>query len=236
MKWTSFLFLGLITLAIWSCSVTTASYVPLHKIMAEQKEPESVELLPFKPSRLALCVGLISTSGDCFASQDDAVKEAKKKAAALGADFIVRENSGTETLTHVDPGYSKYQSNGSAYLNGNNRSIYGSASQATSAYSVGPSVSTYNYPWAVFSAWIYRPSRSGIEFDDDYVVTRFLLQSNAEELGVKIGDKVIGMNGLDVKDDKMGQHLMGVQPGDEMVFTILRDGKRMDFKIKALEN
>lgn len=235
MKIFSYLLL-LVPFVFSSCAVTTVESVPVHKIVTKKKTPDFVELLLLKPKRKAICIGLIGTSGNGFASHEDSVQEARKKAALLGADFIMKVDAGTDTTTHVNPGYSTYQSNGSAYLNGNNGSIYGSAAQNASAYSVGPSLTTINRPWGVFSAWVYRPSTDGIDFDDNNIVTGFRLQSTAENAGMKIGDTIVGVDGFDIKDESLAQHLMEILPGDSMSYVVSRDGKRITIYVTAISN
>lgn len=232
MKWLAYLFM----VTLCSCSVTRVQYAPIQKIIITEKLPNSVELLHFKPQKAALCIGLIRTDGNGFASHDDGVSEAKKKAGLLGADFILVEKSGTETSTYYNPGYSTYQSNGSAYLSGNNSSIYGSASQNAVGYSVGPSISTINFPWSMFSAWVYRPSFTGIEYDENYIVTGFHFKSTADTAGMKIGDKILGIDGFDVKDEELAQHLMEVMPGTDMTYSISREDKRIDIIVKSIKN
>jgi hypothetical protein len=142
------------------------------------------------------------------------------------------ENSGTETQTTYHPGHSSYQANGNAYWN----SAYGGVNQNTAAHSVGPSVSTSYFPWAVYSVWVYTPSNLGVVLGDSWTIRDFYLNSDAESVGILSGDKIVGVDGIDVKDDGMLRHIMKVQPGDKVNLTISRDGQRMNFTITALPN
>ena len=72
--------------------------------------------------------------------------------------------------------------------------------------------------------------------DENNEVLGFHLQSTAVRAGMKIGDRVIGIDGLDIKDESLAQHLMGVFPGDSMIYSIFRDGERIDFNIIAISN
>lgn len=236
LKFFNYVLFFVLSVALSSCAVTKSEYVPINKITLEEKTLDCVDVLLIKPRRSALCIGFIATNGNGFANHEQGVKEAKKKAALLGADFILKEKSGTETTTYVTPGHSTYQSQGSAFISGSNRSIYGSASESAYGYSQGPSVSTINFPWGIFSAWVYRPSTPGIEMDDNWTITGFTLQSHGYDVGLRYGDKVIGIDGFDINDEQLSQHLMSVFPGDEMVFSILRDSKRSDFTVIALPN
>jgi S1-C subfamily serine protease len=73
-------------------------------------------------------------------------------------------------------------------------------------------------------------------YDENYIITGFHLDTDADSAGIMIGDKIIGVNGLDVKDERLSQHVMGIRPGDQISYTMIRDGKRMNFKATALPN
>ncbi len=119
------IFLSILT----SCCVVHTDYMAVNKVVTVPKEMESVEFLMIKPKRSAICLGCVSVNGNGFSSHDNLIKEAKKKSAELGGDFILYENSGTETKTVYNPGYSNYQSNGNAFVSGGSHSVYGSAHQ-----------------------------------------------------------------------------------------------------------
>lgn len=219
-----------------SCCIVRSDYIAVNKIATVPKEINSVEVFQIKPKRSAIGLGFIKANGNSFSSQEDLIKNAKKKAAELGGDFILVQDAGTDKETVLNPGYSSFQSNGKASLSGNAYSIYGSANQNASGYSVGPSTSTYYFPWSVFSVWAYTPSNLGLNTDDEYIITGFHLNSDAESVGMMIGDKIIGIDGLDINDEGLSQHRMEIYPGDSVVFTILRDGKRRNYTLTALSN
>lgn len=225
--------LTLITMSILSgCAIAHSNFVPVNKVQLSPTEATAVEYNIVKPKRNAIALGVINVNGNGFSSHQDLIKEAKIKAATLGGDFIFQENAGAERKTFYNPGYSSYESNGNAYANKH----YGSANQNTSGYSVGPSVSTVDYPWAVFSVWKYTPFQSGVDYDEKLIITGFHLNSDACSAGIEIGDKIIGIDGMDVKDERLSQHSMKIKPGDHITYSVLREGKRMEFTVTALPN
>lgn len=226
--------LGLASLALLTASCTSvhSSFVKeLNFVTQAQREPHSVELFTQKPQKSALRIGKISTNGNGFADFDDLIKEAKEKAAKLGGDFILAENSGIDKETIFSPGYSTYQSN--AYASYGTHSGYGN--RIASGYSYGPSVTTIERPWSVFSVWVYTPSQLGVRIDDKSI-SAFHLNSDAEKVGIKIGDILIGIDGYDVLDEALISHLMKVHPGDKVKISVLRDSKKKEFQITALPN
>lgn len=218
-KLTSLAILILSTTGLTSCAATRSNYVEVNKILTLPTESENVEYFVFKPSRAAMALGFVNVKGNEFTRHEDIIKDGKKKAAALGGHFILQEQAGVETKTIISPGYSSFV-----------------ADQTVSAYSVGPTVSTHQLPWAVFSVWVYKPAHTGIDIDDNAVITGFHLNSNAESVGLRIGDQVLGIDGFDIKDAHLPQHIMGIQPGDSVNYTVRRNGSRMDFTIIALTN
>lgn len=130
------------------------------------------------------------------------------------------------------PGYSNYQSNAQASYGTHS----GYASGKANGYSVGPSISTINRPWGVFSAWVYSPSLLGIRMDDDHNILGFHLNSDAEELGIRVGDILLGVDDYDVLDQKVIEHFMTIQPCEKIKVTIRRGSKKIDYNITALPN
>jgi hypothetical protein len=224
------LFSGLFVLS--SCAITTSNYMPMHKVAVIPKESEQVELLACKPQRKSLCLGHINADGNAFSNHRDLIKDVKKKAALLGGDFILQEKVGTQTVSVENPGYTTYKAQGNASFNANQ----GCSKEEALGYSVGPSTTTYNYPWGVYSVWVYQPTHHGVHMDDRLIITGFHLNSDAPQAGLRPGDQVIGIDGFDVSDEGLNQHLMELCPGSKVVMSVLRDGKRQDFTITELPN
>lgn len=215
------------------CASVQSSFTPEVIMTLDRKENyKEVEFLPQKPSRVALRIGVISSNGNGFAGFDDLIVEAKKKAARIGGDFILVENSGVDTQTVYNPGYSSYNSNSSLSWGSSNG--YGGSN--ASAYSVGPSVYNIHRPWSKFSVWVYAPAQLGVRFDGGNVISTFHLKSDAKKAGVKIGDKILGIDGYDVFDEKVIHHLMTVHPGDKVKLSLLRGSKQVECQITALVN
>ena len=219
-----------------ACTIARSDYAVINKINVTPTDLKKVEYFVIKPKRAAICIGIIHVNGTEFADSNKVIKEAVTKAASMGGDFIVKEESGNEKKTVYSPGYSTYNSNGSGYLFGSSSSIVGSAKQMASGYSVGASTYIYDCPWGIYTVWVYRPSYHGFECDEDNVVKTFHLNSDAPSVGLRIGDKVIGIDNIDINEEKLAQHLMEINPSDKMVVSILREGQRMDFTITALPN
>lgn len=222
-----------------ACAITHSSYMPEMKITTIQKDESCVEFLAQKPQRAAIRIGLISVNGNGFSNAENLIQEAKKKAAEIGGDFVLVENAGVETKTVYSPGYSTYQASGyehaAAYGNPYAFSARGYGSQQSSGYSIGPGINTYDFPWGIFSVWVYAPSQIGIRFNE-MVVTGFHLNSDAETAGVQIGDTLLGIDGHDVQDEGLVEHLMSVPPGQKVNVSLQRNGKRYDFIITTIKN
>jgi len=204
----------------------------LHIETSPKIDSNQVEYLARQPQRAALRIGKISSSGNGFASFDDVIKKTKKEAAKLGGDFILLEDSGVDTSMVYSPGYSSYKAN--SYASYGTYSGYGSGTAA--GYSVGPSLRTVNRPWCVFSVWVYCPSQTGIRFDNEWTVVGFHLNSDAPSNGIRIGDRLIGIDNYDISDEQLIQHMMGVHPGDQIKITTLRNSKRIEASVTALPN
>ncbi len=220
-------------ISLVGCASVSSSFVPEVPVVSQQKASlEEVEFLTRPPSRVALRIGVISTGGNGFADFDDLIKEAKKKAAKIGGDFILVQNSGIESDTYYSPGYTTYQSN--AHASYGSRSGYGES--AATGYSVGPSSNTVHRPWGVFSVWVYKPSQLGVQLDKGYIITGFHLNSDAKKAGLKIGDKLVGIDGRDINDQKTIEHSMTIQSGDKVKLSVDRDSQRIEVQITALPN
>lgn len=218
-----------------ACSNTSVSYVDMYRIETSPTEPKSVEVIYDLPSINAIHLGNIIVNGNGFTGHQDIINAAKEKAGEIGANYIFCIDSGIEKKTVVDPGYSSYQTNRSAYFTGNQNSIYGSTNHNSSGYS-GSSANTFYCPWSIFSAWISKPSKTGICLNDDHIVIGFHLNSDAELAGIKIGDKVIGIDGIDINDRALIKHFMNMQPGSKCAYTVSRNEERKIFTIITLPN
>ncbi|MDN3508424.1 MAG: PDZ domain-containing protein [Candidatus Neptunochlamydia sp.] len=192
-----------------------------YAIVCNPKDKSSnIEFLRSKPQKPALKIGVINAGGNGFASFDDLIKKAKRKTQDLGGDFILAEDGGVDNQTVYLPGHS------------NCKASHGSVT----AYSTGPSIITFHKPWGIFSVWVYTPSNIGIHVDDKNMITGFHLNSDADSVGIRIGDHLLGVDGFDIQDQKLLSHIMGIMPQQKVRLVLLRDSKRIEKEITALPN
>ena len=214
-----------------SCARVSSSYSPELNV-SSRRGGSAVTYFTRPPSRIALRIGTISVKGNGYAKFDDLLAEAKQLAAQYHGDFILPENSGISTSTAMVPGHSSYQSN----FNANYNAYQGYASGYASGYSVGPSVYTIHRPWSIFSVWVYTPSQLGISVEKNNRISGFHLNSDAQAVDVKIGDVLIGIDGVDVNDNRILNHIMTIYPGNKIKITIIRGQERLERQITAVSN
>ncbi|MBU6446913.1 MAG: hypothetical protein KGQ49_05905, partial [Verrucomicrobia bacterium] len=206
-----FLF-SLICVTFVSCALVDSSF---RSEIVFTKEPKNeyteVEFLTRQPSRVALRIGSISSSGNGYADFDDLVIDAKKKAARIGGDFIIQEDAGIDKSTVWIPGSSTYDSSANVSWG----SSHGYGSSTAKGRSTGPSMINIAKPWSVFSVWVYASAQTGLRLNEHNGIESFHLNSDAPRAGIKVGDQVIGIDGLDVADERVIHHLMSVRPGDK---------------------
>lgn len=169
------------------------------------KDKDCVEFLTKKPYREAIRIGHISLDGTAYATQAYLIKEAKRKAAEIGGDFVMLESSGVNRQI-------------------SSSNIYGY-----------PSIQTNDFPWGNFSIWTYTPSQIGIKLDGSTIIG-FHLKSDAIEANVQVYDTLIGIDGYDLNDESLVNHIMNIQPGDKVVLNLVQNNSRMDKTITALPN
>lgn len=241
-----------IVASLTSCSHTTSSFIHEPYLRNLPPKQESPQFFYTPPTKKSFRIGLITVQGNNFSTEEHLLSEAKKIGKLNGGDFILLEKSGIETKTTYIPGQSSFQSNSysNSYnytnLNGNANPYqysctgYGQqqalSNSSTQYQSVGPSFYTYNYPWRVFSLWVYAKARLGVFYDSNKIIYRFDINGNAEQDGLKIGDRIIGINGCDVQNQNIYESEFNIHPGDVVTCTILRNGEKFNFTIKAIEN
>lgn len=197
-----------------------------------KSEYTQVELFGRQPSRAAIQIGTIRSFGNRFSHFNELSVDARKQAAALGGDFIVQEEAGVKEKSVWIPASTTYTSQAS-----NKEGGFGKhADREVVAETQGAKMRTDSLPWGVFSVWVYLPSQTGIRSGKDHTVTGFLLSSDAQSAGVKTGDQLLGIDGIDIDDDRLSRHLMEVFPGEKMKLTLLRDAVQIQCSITALQN
>ena len=212
-----------------SCAHVNSSYTPELAIQIEPKQDSiDVEYLGKKPSREAVRLGTVTSNGNLFSGFDDLCVDAKKQAAKLGGDFILKEISGVKEKVVYTPATSTYTSKSSKKEKGGEKEV--------THESKGVSQHTESRPWGVFSVWAYLPSKIGLRTDSEYCVKGFLLSSSAQKAGVQKGDRLLGIDGFDIDDDHLIRHQMRVLPGETVRLSLLRDGNRIERSITAMRN
>ena len=97
----------LVTILV-GCATASSLYSPILTVVRAPNVSDQVEYLVTSPSRASLCLGVIKSNGNGFASFDTLIANAKKKSAKIGADYILYENSGVENSVIYSPGSSSY--------------------------------------------------------------------------------------------------------------------------------
>lgn len=226
--------LVVIAFSVSGCGVNKA-YYPMNDIKLSPKSASSeVEILTERPSRKYVALGGIVLGGRARHNHQMLINKAQKEAAKLGADFIWIINTDTEYRNYVAPGHGSFSGQG-----------YGQGNWNASGSYIGPSAGTLALPILRTIAGIYTPSKTGINFDEKilkdnpekFVISRFDLNSKAEEAGLSVGDQVIGLHGLDMSDRRRIRKLdLQGKAGQKTKVTVLHDGKKMEFEVERVEN
>ncbi len=216
-----------------SCAQVSSSYHNEVVLCKEPKEKHTrVEFFPQMPSRVAYRIGTVASIGNGYANFEDLITDAKKKAAKMGGEFLIPVLSGVEKSNLYVPGSTSYDANATVNWGSSN----GTGRSTASGYSIGPSVIEVNKPWSVFSVWVYAPVQTGLRLGDNNTILSFHLNSDAAQAGIRVGDTLIGIDGIDMRDEKVIHHMMQLRPGDKLKISVLRDSKRIDRQITALSN
>lgn len=109
---------------------------------------EEIVVHKVRPCKRAVKIGTICVDGGQFSDYEDLLAEATRKAAKLGGDYVLEEDSGYHTKTSFSPGYPVIHTRvyGRSHRHGF-RSSYG--------FWVRPSVHKEYRPWGTFSVWAY---------------------------------------------------------------------------------
>ena len=74
-----------------------------------------------------------------------------------------------------------------------------------------------------------------VEQEGQFVVTRILSGSPAEEAGVKVGDVIVKVDGKKIKSKEKLTELVSGETGTKVVLTVKRDGEEKDFEMYRAE-
>jgi membrane-associated protease RseP (regulator of RpoE activity) len=85
-----------------------------------------------------------------------------------------------------------------------------------------------------------QPGYLGVEGDSDPAggvrVDGFKEIGKAKASGLKIGDRIVGVNGKKVQDaDEFGMLMDGMRSGETVTLKVNRDGKEQDFKVRLVD-
>lgn len=235
------LILTVANILLAGCASMNTTFFPKTSLkLPPKKDVNQVEVLTAPPGRASAILGEIALGGNARCNYQTLIEAAQKKAATIGADWIVVFKTQTEYRQFVRPGFAVASGFGSGYASG-----YGSSWQASSrynanGYAVGPSAGVQTLPTMNVMAGAYYPARLGIEWDktvtNKLVIGRFSLGSKCEEAGLKKGDEVIGIDGVNSSDSRLDDHFMRLVPGQKINVTVERNGERKDFIVEAIPN
>ncbi len=82
-----------------------------------------------------------------------------------------------------------------------------------------------------FAGFGLKPADGGNGFE----VTMVVAESPAEKGGFKVGDVITKLNGMDITQDLLVKHVKKGKPGDSVAFTVKREGKEQEIKVKLGE-
>ncbi len=210
-------------------SVRSTISSDLQLSLPSKADPNQICYFSKKPEKTAWKIGTISVDGNGCADFEDLLVEAKERAAKLGGDFILKEDSGVEMSTRYTPASSSFES--VTY-----RNQHGQKEEKANQVSVGAKIETISRPWGVFSIWVYARSQLGLRLDAQNIVQGFHLNTDAQAAGVKIGDRLIGIDGCDMQDQNAVERQMSIRPGERVKLTFQRDAQWVECFVTALPN
>ena len=156
------------------------------------------------PAEMCVRIGMLDARGSELSGSGSLRRASQKRAAQLGADFIMLERSG------VDKGItSGYATVGSIVL---------------------PTVRSTHHPWGIYSVWCYTMAELGIKLEGD-LVKGYRLGGAAELAGVQIGDQLLGVDGIDVDDGRFKSYLLELEANAVVDLHLWRDGERIDMTL-----
>ncbi|MBC8179521.1 PDZ domain-containing protein [candidate division KSB1 bacterium] len=84
----------------------------------------------------------------------------------------------------------------------------------------------------IIRGWLSGPGAAGYSQDDYFIINKILPKSPAEDAGLKVGDRIVKVNNVDLNNDKLKFFsLHWAYPGDEVKLEVVRNGKPVTLKI-----
>lgn len=244
------LMLGIKTIATWvsamiltGCVTPVVTYIPKTNIaMRAKQNPNSIEVLTDRPVRSFMTLGVMGLGGRPLNGFQDLINEAKRKAAEVGGDFVWVVKAGTVDQHYMIPGYSTYSSDITGTFTANQFGANGNINGYAHGFSRGPIFGTQHLANMRVVIGMYMPATLALEtrFDEATkkpYVAGFKLKSKAEMAGVKVGDELLGVDGIDGADlQALNKHMLSKRPGETVKLSVLRNGVRHDVNVELVPN
>ncbi len=195
-------------------------------LVAPEKKPEEIQVLHQKPFRSVVYLGQIRIDSPHSKplSLSQFIKEAQKKAASIGADFVEIQKTDDSTLIQnpvpTTPGTTVPE----MYVTINPRL----------------SMNEMQVSAILAKAGRFCPTKLGFLYDESYlpryVIRAFDSNSRAIRAGLKIGDEVILIDSLRLDDPQLAEKSMHAKPNDEALVSVLRDNQQRQFTLPRIPN
>lgn len=195
-------------------------------LIAPEKKPDSIQVLHQKPFRSVVYLGEIRIDSPHSKplSLSQFIKEAQKKAAAIGADFIEIQKTDDSTSSQNPVPNTPGTTIPEMYVSINPRL----------------SMNELQVSAIIAKAGRFCPTKLGLLYDESflprYVIRAFDDHSRAMRAGLRIGDEVILIDSLRLDDPRLAEKSMSVKPGDEAQVSILRNNQQRQFTLPRIAN
>ncbi len=195
-------------------------------LVAPEKNPQLVQVLHQKPFRSVVYLGQIRIDSPHSKplSLSEFIKEAQKKAASIGADFVEIQKTDDPTLIQTPLPTTPGTTVPEMYVAINPRL----------------SIDKMQVSAILAKAGRFCPTKLGFLYDESflprYVIRAFDSNSRAIRAGLKIGDEVILIDSLRLDDPQLAEKSMLAKPNDEALISILRDNQQRQFTLPRIPN
>ncbi len=214
--------LVIMAFTVSGCGVNS-TYYPVTSIKRKPKsKADDVEVLSVEPSRSHVMLGQFALGGRATQNHQKLINKARKEAAKLGADFIWIFKTGVEYRNYIAPGVGSFSGQG-----------YGHGTWTASGSYIGPHGGTVALPTLNAMAGIYTDSKPA-KGNTDSGVTIAYLDEKTEASGLRIGDQIIGVDGIEYSKDrqKMAKRIFDFKAEPRVEYTVLREGKKLKFRVE----
>lgn len=219
-----------LTLALSSCNKSFTSFE--QAIVCSPKPVSGVEVRILKPDSYAICIGNVKSVGVIGTSQEEVVKDCQTQGADMGADFLLLVISGDAYGLQKNTGHNTADMTAAiALANGQDR-IFGFAEKRELQPLPGSKVLPKNMISLGFTAWVYLPTTTGLKINSEGVVTGFQVGSRAEAIGVRVGDELSQINGINLTNPDVLKILQQKDP--EIILGVIRNGEPLEFKVNTV--